>query len=245
MADKRVNYTLPMKNSRTRTQKVDLAVTSERIKKVRLELGISLELLGKAGGRSKAAASQWEKGISAPDRDTLLNLKLNKNINPDYILGKSDKMFLGHRIEEENRHYINPADSHALNVPLISWAQAGQWPELIEHFQFKDAKEWISTTANVSTSAFALEVKGDSMLNPNGPPSIPEGSVIIVDPVLEYENGDIIVAKLPGSAEPILKKLVLDGPNQYLKPLNPQYDLIRATPDMVVIGRVKRLIYEL
>ncbi|HEY9134552.1 MAG TPA: S24 family peptidase [Pseudomonadales bacterium] len=236
-----------MKNSSSRTiDKADLAVTSDRIKKVRLELGISLELLGKAGGRSKAAASQWEKGISVPDRDTLLNLKLNRNINPDYILGKSNKMFLAHRIEEESRHYINPqTESNSISIPLISWLQAGQWPELIEDFHPNDAKEWISTTANVSTSAFALEVKGDSMLNPHGPPSIPEGTVIIVDPVLEYENGDIIVARLPGSDEPILKKMIVDGPNVYLKPLNPQYEPIKIQDAMVVIGRVKRLIYEL
>lgn len=35
-------------------------------------------------------------------------------------------------------------------------------------------------------SSFALRVKGDSMENPSGKKSIPEGAVIVVDPDAPY-----------------------------------------------------------
>lgn len=46
----------------------------------------------------------------------------------------------------------------------------------------EDAEEWVYTTALVSEMAFALRVRGDSMTNPLGSPSIPEGSIVIVEP---------------------------------------------------------------
>ena len=61
--------------------------------------------------------------------------------------------------------------------------------------------------------AFALRVAGDSMVNPLGFPSIPEGSIVIVDPDGIAENGKIVVARLEDSVEATLKKLVINGPH--------------------------------
>ena len=75
-------------------------------------------------------------------------------------------------------------------------------------------------TANVSDEAFALRVKGDSMTSFTGGKSIPEGSVIIVDPNMQAEHGKVIVARLEDSNEATLKQLVIDGGAKYLKPFN-------------------------
>ena len=60
--------------------------------------------------------------------------------------------------------------------------QAGDWNNLVNNFQPGDAERWIATYAKVSRHAFALRIIGDSMTNPSGVPSFPEGTIIIVGP---------------------------------------------------------------
>ena len=126
-------------------------------------------------------------------------------------------------------------------MPLISWVQAGAWAEVIENHQPGQAEEWRLTTAKVSKNAFALRVKGDSMTNPNGSPSIPEGYIIIVDPHRQAENGDLIVARLDDSMEATFKKLVIDGGLRYLKPLNPAYPVIQINGNCTIVGKVVKV----
>jgi SOS-response transcriptional repressor LexA len=102
----------------------------------------------------------------------------------------------------------------------------------------------IATTANVSKDAFALRVIGNSMTNPSGTPSIPEGYIVIVDPAIDAKSGSFVVAKLPGSDEILLKQLVIDGPNRYLKSLNPDYKPIAIDDDCTIIGVVKKVEFE-
>lgn len=125
--------------------------------------------------------------------------------------------------------------------PLISWVQAGVWQEVIDNYHPGDGEDWISTTANVSSQAFALRIKGDSMTNPHGAPSLPEGSLVIVDPNVQCENGNIVIARLEDSMEATIKKLVIDGGQRYLKPLNPAYPTIPINGNCHIIGRAIRV----
>jgi SOS-response transcriptional repressor LexA len=136
---------------------------------------------------------------------------------------------------------IEPGPDIVGRVPLISWVQAGAWAEVIENHQPGQAEEWRLTTAKVSKNAFALRVKGDSMTNPNGSPSIPEGYIIIVDPHRQAENGDLIVARLDDSMEATFKKLVIDGGLRYLKPLNPAYPVIQINGNCTIVGKVVKV----
>lgn len=136
---------------------------------------------------------------------------------------------------------IEPGPDIVGRVPLISWVQAGAWAEVIDNHQPGQAEEWRLTTAKVSKNAFALRVKGDSMTNPNGSPSIPEGYIIIVDPYRQAENGDLIVARLDDSMEATFKKLVIDGGLRYLKPLNPAYPVIQINGNCTIVGKVVKV----
>lgn len=139
----------------------------------------------------------------------------------------------------ETASNVAPAPDIKALVPVISHVQAGKWTEMDN--QLNEPEEWRETTAKVSNSAFALRVVGDSMVNPNGFPSIPEGSVVIVDPELPADNGKIIVARLDDTEEAVLKKLVIDGPNKYLKALNPDYKAIPINGNCTIIGVVKKV----
>lgn len=153
--------------------------------------------------------------------------------------GLSEAELRGFQIQD-TKGYINtePGPDIVGRVPLISWVQAGSWAEVIDNYLPGQAEEWRLTTAKCSKNAFALRVKGDSMTNPNGSPSIPEGYIIIVDPQRQANNGDLIVARLDDSMEATFKKLVIDGGLRYLKPLNPAYPVIQINGNCTIIGKV-------
>ena len=130
-------------------------------------------------------------------------------------------------------------------VPLISWVQAGEWAEIIDNFLPGDAEEWRLTTARVSKNAFSLRVKGDSMTNPHGAPSIPEGCVVVIDPNVQYNNKSIVVARLEDSMEATLKMLIIDGNQKFLKPLNPIYPLIPINGNCHIVGTAVRVEFDL
>ena len=129
-------------------------------------------------------------------------------------------------------------------IPLINWVQAGHWTDIREVITHGDAEEWREVTGKVHEGCFALRVKGDSMENPNGKQSIPEGSIIIVDPDASYSSGSLVVARLEHSNEATLKQLVFDGGKKFLKPLNPQYPAVPIDDNCTIIGVVKQAIIE-
>lgn len=116
-------------------------------------------------------------------------------------------------------------------VPLISWVQAGHWSEISDHFQPGEAESWRETTARVSAGAYALRIVGDSM-----EPSIPRGSVVIVDPAIEATNGRVVVVRQNGDSEATIKRLVIEGGVRYLKPDNPRYPIMEMRIDAVICG---------
>ncbi len=131
---------------------------------------------------------------------------------------------------------VLPARDLQREVPLISWVQAGDWNNLVDAFQPGDAERWVATYAKVSRHAFALRIIGDSMTNPNGAPSFPEGTIIIVDPERNAQPGKFVVVRQNAGSECTFKQLVRDAGKHYLKPLNPRYPLLEMLPDAVISG---------
>lgn len=92
---------------------------------------------------------------------------------------------------------------------------------------------------------FALQVRGDSMVNPAGMPSFPAGCIIIVDPTREAEDGDAVIAKFAGADEPVFKMLQMYEGEKYLKPLN-SHSAPEAWPDDArLVGVVISMTYDL
>lgn len=125
-------------------------------------------------------------------------------------------------------------------VPVISWIQAGMWSEIQDTFEPGDADDWKSPTlARLGRRAYALIVRGESMTDPTGPRSFPEGTLIFVDPDAGFGPGDFVIAKDVKTQEATFKKLLTDGGRWYLKPLNKEFQTIEIDdPAIRVIGRV-------
>ena len=208
-----------------------METVGQRIKALRRVTRTSQKELGKFCGVSDVAVGYWEKDINTPGGEALSKLAKFFNTSIDYILYGAE--FEGKLVTNMRR------------VPVISWVQAGQFTECRAAEVFSEVEKWVDTSLKIGDNSFALEVKGDSMTNPNGLPTIPEGATVIVDPDAEPRQGNIVIARLDGTNEATVKKLVIDGPQKFLVPLNPRYPNIPINGNCLIIGVVKGVQYEL
>lgn len=149
------------------------------------------------------------------------------------------------RIEETQAiDRIDPGQSVILcrQVPLITWCEAKEWNQLAYHYQPKP-HQMMTTTAPVSTFAFALTVQDDSMQAPSGM-SFPEGALIIADPDQIAAHGSFVVVTVNHDKEATLQQLVSDGHKRYFKSLNPRYPIAEFTMNSTLYGVVKQMVVD-
>lgn len=123
---------------------------------------------------------------------------------------------------------VAPAAVGDRRIPLISHVQAGNWSEATDPHAMGDGFDFLLTDHELSESAFALEIKGDSML-----PEFKPGDRVIIDPAVHPQPGDFVVAK-NGEEEATFKKYRPRGVNEFggevfeLVPLNEDYATMRS-----------------
>ncbi|MBW8072894.1 MAG: SOS response transcriptional repressor [Ferrovum sp.] len=122
-------------------------------------------------------------------------------------------------------------------VPLVSYVQVGNWTEVVDTYSLGSASDWLLTDLDLSDTSFALEIKGDSML-----PDFREGDRIIIDPSVQPNPGDFVVAK-NGETEATFKKYRPRGKGESgveiyeLVPLNDDFATLRSDSSPVrIIG---------
>ncbi|AGN83585.1 S24 family peptidase [Enterobacter sp. R4-368] len=207
---------------------------NDRIRSRRLQLDITQQSLAKRLGVSRVSVTKWESGTTKPDGENLHQLALALGTTPEWLLyGQGDNVTDDTKLVP----FVKPTTA----VPIISAVQAGLWTDSYAAARLSDVITWTQTTADVSAEVFGLVVRGESMTNPNGLPSIPEGSIVIVEPnygQLDELYGKIVVAILDGSSEATVKKLVWDSPHSYLMPLNPAFKPIAINGNCRIVGKV-------
>jgi len=124
-------------------------------------------------------------------------------------------------------------------APLVSWVQAGEFCEIEDNFHPGDAEDWYPRPKGAGPRTYALRVNGDSMSSPYPKDrTYPHGTIIFVDPDQETLPGSRGIFKTADSSTATFKELIEDAGNLYLRPLNPQYDKISVTDDMITCGKV-------
>lgn len=208
---------------------------NERLKHRMKELGIKAVDITKRLKVSKGTVSQWvngqaePRGVNATALATMLRCNMTWLMQGKGMPDKSVELELGPDLRGQ--------------APLISWIQAGNWLEM-------EAKEptidmtYYPHTANVGANAFALRVIGDSMTSLTGGKSIPEGSVVIVDPDASPDNGKVVIARMDDRSEATMKQLIMDGGTKYLKPFNNTYPMMQINGNCTIIGVVKQVIQD-
>lgn len=136
------------------------------------------------------------------------------------------------------RGNIGVDDRQARKFRLVSWALAGRLDEKMSQISTIENVDVVGADPKISERAFALRVRGDSMVNSAGSPTFPDGCIIVVDPSLQADDGDNVVVQLPGAGEATFKAYVIDGGKSYLKPLNSRYPIDPMPQGSRIIGVV-------
>lgn len=173
-------------------------------------------------GLSDSAISQLLSGKTK-------NLRANSAVKFEAATGvRASWLITGEGPMLASTQNVVPSAIGAVRIPLISYVQAGCWTGIIDNFQPGDADDWLLTDLVLSDHAFALQIKGDSML-----PEFKEGDRVIIDPLVAPLPGDFVVAK-NSEEEATFKKYRPRGVNEHgvtvfeLVPLNEDFASMRS-----------------
>ncbi len=156
--------------------------------------------------------------IDAGVGDTFVRDILKRNRTPSFVLFQKVCRQLGKSVAElGGEEFVTEAG----RIPLIDFVAAGKWTNVQP--KERDFESEIAADKPVGPNAFALTVRGDSML-----PIFPDGSTIIVDPDIAANPGDYVVAKLRDEDVATFKQYRDRGSDKKgriveLKPLNENY----------------------
>jgi SOS-response transcriptional repressor LexA len=199
-------------------------VFGERLAASASKLALSQSDIARRLGVRPQSVQQWFSGDTVPRVPRLQALASLLQTSMAYLLGGVDDVGEGN---------TSVHDSAASEIPLISWVQAGQWACAEDPYPVGAAERIVRTFEQVGMNSFALRVQGDSM-----EPTFPAGCIIIVDPSRQPRNGSYVVVRIEDSSEATFKQYVIDGPSQYLKPLNPRYPIMQVNSDATICGVV-------
>ncbi|MGE8153391.1 LexA family protein [Pseudomonas vancouverensis] len=203
----------------------------ELVKAKMSELKITQEILADRLGMSQGGIGHW----------------LNKRREPAIEDMNRVLQALGLEFLEVALVIREPLDSSAEEVPLAQKYNpyfrypVSTWREPVEARDGEPAVyakgSFELTDYHARGAAFWLRVAGDSMTAPSGL-SIPEGMLILVDPEVDAAPGKLVIAQWPDSREAIFRKLLEEGGQRYLVPLNPTYPKALYTDECRIIGVV-------
>lgn len=126
------------------------------------------------------------------------------------------------------------------DIPIVSWVNAGSWgesPYIEDHHQ---ERKFIP--GKMPKRTFGLIVSGTSMEDCGGKYHFPSGSLILVNPDADWKANDFVVAVDEATQEATFKQVIDDCGTKFLKPLNPQYPVMRVTETTSIKGVVFRVI---
>lgn len=189
------------------------------IKDLRNKKGLTQAQLARLCSVHQTAVSQWEKGRTDPDKESLKILSEVFGVPVDTIMG------------------LSSGDNKVI-IPVLGYVRAGIPIEAME--EILDYEE-ISPQLAATGEFFALKIRGNSM-----EPRICENDVVIVRKQSDVDSGDVAVV-LVNSMDATVKKVVKKGTSLSLVPFNTNYDVMIYTAEEVsrlpvsIIGKVVEL----
>ncbi|WP_423574262.1 LexA family protein [Pseudomonas graminis] len=136
---------------------------------------------------------------------------------------------------EARRKYPTSAPN-AFRYPVISWDQAAALVDPIAMAADPDVV-WHVSDAWAGHHGFWMKVVGTSMYS-RSHISLPEGSLVLVDPEAKPKPGQFFVARLKGTDELIVRQLIREAGDLYMKPLNPEFPMKLMDDSWEAVGTV-------
>lgn len=193
----------------------------ENLRAARKAKGMTQTEVAKIIGLTQSAYSDWERGETKIDSQSLKKLAALFETSVDYLLGDT------------------PSGRRGVPIPVLGDVAAGIPIEAVQ--DIVDYEE-IDAAMAATGDFFGLRIKGASM-----EPRIREGDVVIVRKQEDADTGDTAVVLVNGDSATVKRiKKEPDG-GLWLLPNNPAYDPQHFSPAEVaetpvrIIGRVVEL----
>ena len=180
--------------------------TGERIKKLRLERGLTQEELGAKLNVQRAAVQKYEKGtVKNIKRDALIRLAEVLDTTPEYLLGW----------DETPRNIIPVPDVPIIRIPVIGRVAAGV--SCFADDNIVDYEPVLSSDISKAEKYAFLRVIGDSMY-----PVFMEGDLVLVQVQESIDSGTYAVVTVDNE-DGVIKRVVYGTDFIELQSVNPMY----------------------
>lgn len=185
--------------------------------------------LARLTGIAEQQLSHWETGFRNMNNRSASRLETSRGKPAGWM-------------DQDNDPQAPAGDLVSRKVPLIAWDEARRHGEAMDfNANKKDSASFVVHDDELlDQGAFALRVRGDSMVSSDGKPSFPEGCIIIVEPIgpAGPRPGQHVIVQLSTAKEAVFKKLVEFDGQLWLKPLNSQYPIAPLPADAHILGVV-------
>jgi SOS-response transcriptional repressor LexA len=200
----------------------------ELVKAKMSELKVTQEILAERLGMSQGGIGHWLTKRRQPGIDDM------NRVLQALGLGFLEVALVIREPGESQEDEVSLSQKYNpyFRYPVSNWRQTGEVRE-DEPTQYR----FELSDYHARGAAFWLTVIGDAMTAPNGL-SIAEGMLILVDPDVEVLPGKLVIAQWRDSNEAIFRKLIEEGGQRYLVPLNPTYPKALYTEECRIIGVV-------
>ena len=185
----------------------------KRIKECRVSAGMTLDELASIIGVNKSTVQRYENGkIAKVKLPIIQSIAEALNINPAWIIGKSDKKIN----DQKNSLGFGLYPVHTQKIPLLGEIACGK-----PIFANEDRESYVSVGTDLKVD-FCLRAKGDSMIGAR----ILDGDVVFIQKSDIVHNGEIAAVVIDDEATlkrvyyyPEKSKLVLNAENPKYEPL--------------------------
>ena len=185
-----------------------IALTKKRMS----ELKLTQEKLAERVGVTQGCVGLWLRG----ERE--LSLK------------RMNEVLVALELPMEMRPTLNTAEEPAnYGLPTTFRYPLSDWECLARVDANTPGADQITDYKALGT-AFWLRVEGDAMTAPTGL-SICAGMLVLVDTGVEPQVGRLVIARVQGNTLGVLRQLVVEGGQRFLKPLNPTYPITLCGDD--------------
>ena len=190
-------------------------------------------------GVSKVNVGLWFKGPTQElEGSNLLKAATYLKVNSRWLAGEKAPMVLGEQRFDNNIDISQKIALEGRPIPVISWVQAGSWTGIESIPDDAEFDEWLPPNSDCGRNGYALIVRGVSMS-----PKFDPGDRIYVNPdiqAFDLKTGDLVIVSCEGDSEATFKKLIIEGNDRYLQPINPSWpdQIIKLTEGCRLVGKV-------
>lgn len=187
-------------------------------------------------------ASQTQQGVVPTMREIARQFGFRSmTAAADHVRALRRKGYLGHNPRHARSHSVISAiqtlvPRSLVQVPLYGSIPAGFADDRTQEAERTVAVDFESLGLRADSKIFALDVRGDSMINRH----IVDGDIAIIDRTRTPKQGDVVAALI--DRESTLKTLEYENGRPYLRAENPHYLNLHPSHELLIQGVMVALV---